>query len=219
MLLSTAKKQLLKCRTFAVLFLLFLTASCAGPLGWPWQNVSSYQVPDYTQSPMANVVPQGELGERAPADHLVSDNDVGATYGSSLPPGYPQPMNGYLPDQVFGEESLNGDQMAALGYQENPQNGDAVEDFADPVEDWLVQEGATLKQLLSDWSDRSGWRLVWKSKRDFKIEAGAMLRGRYVDVASAVIRNMARARPAPMATFFRGNRVLLIETLEDENAY
>lgn len=89
---------------------------------------------------------------------------------------------------------------------------------ADPVEDWLAPEGASLRTLLMEWSDRSGWKVVWKSDREYILEAGAVFRGRYMDVTSALVRTFARARPAPIATFYKGNMVLLITTLEDENA-
>ena len=46
-----------------------------------------------------------------------------------------------------------------------------------------------------------------------------MFRGNFADVSSALVRAFARARPAPIATFYKGNRVLVIETMEDENAY
>ena len=45
-----------------------------------------------------------------------------------------------------------------------------------------------------------------------------MFRGRFMDVASALIRSFARARPAPWGTFYKGNRVLVVTTQEDENA-
>ena len=54
---------------------------------------------------------------------------------------------------------------------------------------------------------------------DYTLSAGAMFRGSFADVASALVRAFARARPAPIATFYKGNRVLVIETMEDENAY
>ena len=92
-----------------------------------------------------------------------------------------------------------------------------IEDF-EPVEDWLAPEGASLRALLMEWSDRSGWKVVWKSDREYVLEAGAVFRGRYMDVTSALVRTFARARPAPIATFYKGNMVLLITTLEDENA-
>lgn len=87
-----------------------------------------------------------------------------------------------------------------------------------PVLDWMAPEGSSLRSLLIDWSDKSDWKLVWKTDREYILEAGAMFRGRYEDVASAIIRTFARARPAPIATFYKGNKVLVITTLEDENA-
>ena len=92
-------------------------------------------------------------------------------------------------------------------------------DEEDPVKDWYAEEGQNLKALLTKWSDESGWRLVWNSNRNYVLNAGAMFRGRFADVSSALIRAFARARPAPVATFYKGNRVLVVETMEDENAY
>ena len=89
----------------------------------------------------------------------------------------------------------------------------------DPVQDWYAEEGQNLKALLTKWSEESGWRLVWNTNRNYVLNAGAMFRGRFADVSSALIRAFARARPAPIATFYKGNRVLVVETMEDENAY
>jgi len=85
--------------------------------------------------------------------------------------------------------------------------------------DWLAEEGQSLKELLTMWSDEAGWRLIWKTNRNYTLNAGAMFRGNFADVASALVRAFARARPAPIATFYKGNRVLVVETMEDENAY
>ena len=85
--------------------------------------------------------------------------------------------------------------------------------------DWLAEEGQSLKELLTAWSEESGWRLIWKTNRNYTLNAGAMFRGNFADVASALVRAFARARPAPIATFYKGNRVLVVETMEDENAY
>ena len=85
--------------------------------------------------------------------------------------------------------------------------------------DWLAEEGQSLKELLTLWSEEAGWRIIWKTNRNYTLNAGAMFRGTFADVASALVRAFARARPAPIATFYKGNRVLVIETMEDENAY
>jgi len=86
------------------------------------------------------------------------------------------------------------------------------------VKDWVASEGATLRTLLTEWGDASGWRVVWNMDRDYTLEASATFRGRFVDVASALVRSFARAVPAPKAVFYQGNKVLVVSTREDENA-
>ena len=95
----------------------------------------------------------------------------------------------------------------------------APQEIEDDVEDWIADEGQNLKALLLEWSERAGWRLVWDTNRNYTLTAGAMFRGNFEDVSSALIRAFARAKPAPVATFYKGNRVLVVETMEDENAY
>ena len=113
------------------------------------------------------------------------------------------------------EEEIN----AAMDEAGSDDLGQSTDSGDDPVEDWLAEEGSTLKGLLSEWSERAGWRLIWNTNRNYTLAAGAMFRGRFADVSSALIRTFARARPAPIATFYKGNRVLVVETMEDENAY
>ena len=113
-------------------------------------------------------------------------------------------------EEIVSSEGTGFDGEGATGEGFSPE---------DPVEDWLAEEGKSLKGLLSEWSEKSGWRLVWKSNRNYTLTAGAMFRGRFADVSSALIRAFARAKPAPIGTFYKGNRVLVVETLEDENAF
>ena len=88
----------------------------------------------------------------------------------------------------------------------------------DEIKDWVAAEGTTLRSLLLEWGDRVGWRVVWNMDRDYTLEAGAVFRGRFVDVAAALLRSFARATPAPKGVFYKGNKVLVISTREDENA-
>lgn len=88
----------------------------------------------------------------------------------------------------------------------------------DEVKDWVAAEGTTLRTLLMDWGDRVGWRVIWNMDRDYTLEAGAIFRGRFVDVAAALLRSFARAVPAPKGVFYKGNKVLVVSTREDENA-
>lgn len=152
-----------------------------------------------------------EYGERTPRDHLVVQAGAGSNMSATIPPS----IDGEVVD--YEEEVIEQDQNVGEGSDV----GDSGEGYNadDPVEDWLAEEGKSLKLLLTEWCDRAGWRLIWNTNRNYTLTAGAMFRGRFADVSSALIRAFARARPAPIATFYKGNRVLVVETMEDENAY
>ena len=84
----------------------------------------------------------------------------------------------------------------------------------DQVRSWVVANGQTLRDILQSWCDKEGWDLVWATSREYPIQASAVFKGRFVDVASALVRNFGRATPAPYAKFYKGNRVLVITTNE-----
>ena len=84
---------------------------------------------------------------------------------------------------------------------------------------WEAEEGDNLRELLTKWSAMSGWKLLWNTNRNYVLSAGVMFKGKFADVSSALIRAFARARPAPIATYYKGNRVIVVETMENENAY
>lgn len=84
----------------------------------------------------------------------------------------------------------------------------------DQVRSWVVANGQTLREVLQSWCDKEGWDLVWTTSREYPIQASAVFRGRFVDVASALVRNFGRATPVPYAKFYKGNRVLVISTSE-----
>ena len=155
-----------------------------------------------------------EYGERSPMDHLVVNGGAGSNMTAAIPPV----IEGEVIDYET-EVALNGNgEMEQISEEGSPGSGDGY-DSDDPVQDWLAEEGKSLKTILTEWCDRSGWRLVWNTNRNYNLTAGAMFRGRFADVSSALVRAFARARPAPIATFYKGNRVLVVETMEDENAY
>lgn len=145
-----------------------------------------------------------QYGERSPRDQNVVRTGAGSNMSASIPPSVDEEVDEY-DEAVATEGDEEGDSSAV--------------NAEDPVEDWLAEEGRNLKELLGEWSDRAGWRLVWKTNRNYPLTAGAMFRGRFADASAALIRTFARARPAPIATFYKGNRVLVVETMEDENAF
>ena len=89
----------------------------------------------------------------------------------------------------------------------------------DTVFIWEAKEGDNLRELLTKWSGMSGWKLLWNTNRNYILSAGVTFKGKFADVSSALIRAFARARPAPIATYYKGNRVIVVETMENENAY
>ena len=169
-------------------------------------------------------------GERDPRDRIISQAAAGNNLSASIPPSIEDEVieyeeqikvdDGAETDTVTTTEDVDVDADTpddeSINVDEQAQSD---EDIEDPVQDWLAEEGQNLKALLTEWSEKSGWRLVWNTNRNYVLSAGAMFRGRFADVSSALIRAFARARPAPIATFYKGNRVLVVETLEDENAY
>jgi len=152
-----------------------------------------------------------QYGERDPRDIRVSQAAAGNNMTAVIPPSIENEVVEYTNTEITTESYENiGEETV------EPTTSDET---VDQVEDWIAEEGQNLKSLLSEWSDRAGWRLVWDTNRNYTLTAGAMFRGTFADVASALIRAFARARPAPVATFYKGNRVLVVETMEDENAY
>ncbi|MBO5662976.1 MAG: toxin co-regulated pilus biosynthesis Q family protein [Alphaproteobacteria bacterium] len=87
--------------------------------------------------------------------------------------------------------------------------------LSDQVRSWVVANGQTLREVLQSWCDKEGWDLVWTTPREYPIEASAVFKGRFVDVASALVRNFGRATPIPYAKFYKGNRVLVISASQD----
>ncbi len=203
-----------------------------------WPGVSAGTVssaPDFS-APVAG----GQFGQRTPPDVLQNQygyrgEDLAAAKPSSVGGdsnlySYDSSQEGTLNGSMLqnvsdgGAGSGAGNSSVASGSVPGSANSveessmDSTYDPADPVEDWLATEGSSVRSLLTEWGDKAGWRVIWSTDREYILEAGAMFRGRFMDVASALIRSFARAQPSPWGTFYKGNRVLLVTTQEDENA-
>ena len=120
----------------------------------------------------------------------------------------------------FKAEKLNNENKSGnnkeIAVSENEYTDEeAPVVMRDQVRSWVVASGQTLRQVLQDWCDKEGWDLVWTTSREYPIEASAVFKGRFVDVASALIRNFERATPVPYAKFYKGNRVIVVSTSEE----
>ncbi len=188
-------------------------------------EVISYEAQVETQN-TADAAPQVqevvELEDKAPVDINNKPADQTPAQAQNEAPAATSAPAADETAQAPVEEPAEQEQIVSVQEtvenvsQEEPQTDEYGEDA---VRDWYAEEGQNLKALLTEWSEQSGWRLVWNSNRNYVLNAGAMFRGRFADVSSALIRAFARARPAPVATFYKGNRVLVVETMEDENAF
>ena len=124
----------------------------------------------------------------------------------------------------FTEDSFNIDdddiEFTEIGNDSEEKVAAAEQNITDDtIVTWEANEGDTLRELLTKWSGMSGWKLLWNTNRNYTLSAGVMFKGKFTDVSAALIRAFARARPAPIATFYKGNRVIVVETMENENAY
>ncbi|MBR3510636.1 MAG: toxin co-regulated pilus biosynthesis Q family protein [Alphaproteobacteria bacterium] len=110
--------------------------------------------------------------------------------------------------------SVNSDDISDIAVNSNVEE-EAPAKVQDQVRSWVVTNGQTLREVLKSWCDKEGWDLVWTTSREYPIEASAVFKGRFVDVASALIRNFERATPIPYAKFYKGNRVIVVSTTEE----
>ncbi len=116
-------------------------------------------------------------------------------------------------DSAFFEMDEEKD-VSEIAVAQNT-DAEAPKSQTDQVRSWVVANGQTLREVLQDWCDREGWDLVWATSREYPIEASAVFKGRFADVASALVRNFGRATPVPYAKFYKGNLVLVISTNEE----
>ena len=118
---------------------------------------------------------------------------------------------GFTPEKTCNKSGKSDTEISVNEYVDE----EASAKVQDQVRSWVVANGQTLRDVLQSWCDKEGWDLVWTTPREYPIEASAVFKGRFVDVASALVRNFERATPIPYAKFYKGNRVLVISTSEE----
>ena len=123
---------------------------------------------------------------------------------------------GFVAEKSCNKDMSVGEGEIDVSVNSNENNdAEAPAVMRDQVRSWVVASGQTLRQVLQSWCDKEGWDLVWTTSREYPIEASAVFKGRFVDVASALIRNFERATPVPYAKFYKGNRVIVVSTSEE----
>lgn len=92
----------------------------------------------------------------------------------------------------------------------------ATASAAEAEEPWLAASGRSLSGVLKDWGDRAGWTIVWRSDRDYPLDASATFTGDFTSAATQLFQGFATATPMPLGHFYKGNRVLVVESGEGQ---
>jgi len=100
-------------------------------------------------------------------------------------------------------------------HQGGLENQEDLREFVSKIALWHAQQGHTLDEVLGDWADKAGWTLVFNSKMIYELQASANFDGDFISAASALIKSI-RAMPQPLATFYRGNKTLVISNHSDQ---
>jgi hypothetical protein len=100
-------------------------------------------------------------------------------------------------------------------HQGGLENQEDLREFVSKIALWHAQQGHTLDEVLGDWADKAGWTLVFNSKMIYELQSSANFDGDFISAASALIKSI-RAMPQPLATFYRGNKTLVISNHSDQ---
>ncbi len=75
---------------------------------------------------------------------------------------------------------------------------------------YVVREGQSLRAVLEEWSGRAGWKLVWSTEYEYALTSSAKFTGDFSTAAHELLRSMANVRPQVTATFYAGNKTLVV---------
>lgn len=84
------------------------------------------------------------------------------------------------------------------------------------VQDWSAPAGATLRRVLTDWSEQAGVQLHWSSQFDYPIQANIRMTGTYQKAVETLLDGLRDAKPRPLARLHpnlpAGPAVLILQT-------
>ena len=77
---------------------------------------------------------------------------------------------------------------------------------------FAIRQGETLQAALTRWCSAAGWTLVWKSTRDYRIEAAITFPSgtAFDEAVHDTMRSIWRMSPTVKSTLYTRNRVLLL---------
>ncbi len=122
---------------------------------------------------------------------------------TSVSQGAPVPL---LPSQNVLPEKLPESEPARMA--EGPAPVVSATQLTEEL--WIAASGRLLRDVLKEWGDRAGWTVVWQSSHEYPLDASATFSGDFTAAAVQLFEGFAEVAPAPLAHFYKGNRVLVV---------
>lgn len=69
---------------------------------------------------------------------------------------------------------------------------------------WRAEQGAYLRDVLKDWSDRAGVKLVWSNDYDYRLPSTRSFSGRFDEAVAELLGGFSKVRPQPYGRLHRG---------------
>ena len=84
------------------------------------------------------------------------------------------------------------------------------------VQEWSAPAGATLRRVLTDWSEKAGVQLHWSSQFDYPIQAHIHMTATYQKAVETLLDGLRDAKPRPLARLHpnlpAGPAILILQT-------
>ena len=79
-----------------------------------------------------------------------------------------------------------------------------------PLPSWSLASGQLIGRQLATWAHTTGWHVVWNVSQDWPVQRPITFHGSFTGVASQVIRDLSADGAGIHATFYQGNRTLVV---------
>lgn len=176
--------------------------------------------PPVTQG-LANAAPEQVAAMPEPAPMPPEDGAMAAAQPRGPEAAFPGEMPGNIPGEMPREVAPPaglGDEMARDPrplLKKSPAGPDRKYDPS-AVRTWTAENGISLREALSEWSDEAGVQLHWASQYDYPLQSAVRLDGTYSQAVDMVLSGLADAQPRPLGRLHpnmpEGPAILVIET-------